>query len=58
MICEGFYGDCERTDAIEFRMNTRYADEERNYRVLCPVCQQHSEEYWADKWAEYYAGCL
>lgn len=58
MKCQGFSNDCDSTDAVNFRMDTAYIDEELNFKILCPHCQAESAEYWADRWAEYYAGCM
>jgi len=55
MQCEGFGGVCHRQDAMEQRQNTAYEEESRNWRVLCPTCQEESNLYWQEKWAEYYA---
>jgi hypothetical protein len=58
MKCEGFSGPCGKYKAVRFRMNTNYIDRERNYRVLCPSCQQESGEFWDEQWSDYYRGCL
>ena len=50
----GKHGD----DVQRRRQNTKYVDDERNYAVLCPACQDEEDDYWAERWAEYYAGCL
>ena len=46
---------CERLDAIRYRQNTQYEEDERNWVTLCPECQIENDEYWAGMWAEYYA---
>lgn len=53
--CQGFDGPCERTDATKNRQNTQYSNEERNWAILCPECQKSANEYWADRWADYYS---
>ena len=41
-----------------FRMNTQYVDDASNYMVGCKDCKTESDEYWDERWREYYAGCL
>ena len=53
--CHGFDGPCYRMDATRNRQNTQYADEERNYAILCPECQKAANEHWADRWDDYYS---
>jgi hypothetical protein len=38
--------------------NTRYVDDESNYVTVCDQCFEEIEEYWKERWAEYYSGCL
>ena len=53
MKCQGWYNpDCERTDAVNFRMNTAYSVDSKNFRVLCPECQKECREYWQAQWDE------
>jgi hypothetical protein len=52
MQCQGWEGPCDRQDAVRFHMRTQYYEEEKNYVVLCPACQQKCNEYWDDMWAE------
>ena len=40
------------------RQSTQYEDEESNYVTCCAECFEEIEEYWAERWAEYYAGRL
>ncbi len=40
------------------RMNTQYNDEKSNYCTVCKSCFNEIEEYWNDRWQEYYAGRL
>lgn len=56
--CEGSEGPCNRKDATHYRQNTRYANEEDNWRTLCPECRRNNDAYWADMWADYYRDCL
>ena len=58
MRCEGFSEPCGKYRAVRTLQNTRFVEEERNYKVLCPKCQQEADEYWAEMWRDYWAGCL
>lgn len=40
------------------RMNTQYADDEANYITVCAVCFEEIEEYWQERWDEYWSGRL
>lgn len=47
------------SDTVERRrMNTAYADEESNYLTSCLACFEMSEDYWRERWADYYGGLL
>ncbi|ALA07221.1 hypothetical protein SECTIM467_97 [Brevibacillus phage SecTim467] len=37
---------------------TAYEDDFMNFNCLCKECHEEEEEYWAERWAEYYAGRL
>ena len=52
--------ECDKTsdDVQRRRQNTMYVNEENNYATLCADCQKDADEYWTERWAEYYAGCL
>jgi DNA-directed RNA polymerase subunit M/transcription elongation factor TFIIS len=56
--CEGFSGPCKNTNAKYRLQHTAYADENSNWKYLCPDCQNESNEYWDEQWKEYYAGRL
>lgn len=56
MKCEGFSAPCENLNAEKRRQNTKYIDDEDNFKVLCPDCQQESNEHWEDSWNDYYRG--
>jgi hypothetical protein len=45
-------------DVRNRRMNTQYADDSQNSLISCEACYLRSEEEWAERWAEYYAGRL
>ena len=51
---------CDATGPDVFRrpQNTQYENEDSNWCVLCAACQAQADEYWAERWAEYYAGLL
>ena len=54
--CQG----CEKEgpDVQRRRQNTAYENDESNYATLCDDCQKYADEYWHERWAEYYAGCM
>jgi hypothetical protein len=54
--CE--HPNCEREDAVRYRQNTKFVDEERNWVTLCPLHEEENDEYWTDMWSQYYQGCL
>ena len=56
MKCQG----CgkESIDVKRRRQNTLYVDNEMNYVNLCKDCQQENDEYWTERWNDYYNGCL
>jgi hypothetical protein len=37
------------------RMSTAYQDEKSNYIEECDDCFEITEEYWEERWAEYYS---
>lgn len=41
-----------------FRMNTAYVKDEANYCNGCSECQKEINEYWDERWKEYYSDCL
>lgn len=47
---------CSRfTSTIERRRHsTMYEDEESNYSKLCQDCFDEEEEYWQERWEDYY----
>ena len=52
MKCDGFQGPCDSIDAVRFRMNTAYHNEESNFMNLCPYCQKECKEFWDAEWKE------
>ena len=49
---------CGASGAIPYRCKTAYLDDLLNWTVLCAPCQSADDEYWDERWAEYYAGAL
>jgi hypothetical protein len=64
---------CGRPDATRNRQNTAYTasyskmnfianddfkNDEQNYATLCSECQEEVNEYWKERWSDYYAGLL
>ena len=45
-------------NVIRRRQNTQYIQEESNWVTCCDECFEEVEEYWAERWAEYYNGRL
>lgn len=40
------------------RTNTKYKDDNSNWLISCRPCFEKAEEYWAERWADYYNGLL
>lgn len=38
--------------------DTSYVDDENNYLTSCIECYARDCEYYAERWAEYYADCM
>lgn len=51
MVCQG----CGAKDATRTRQNTAYVDDDRNFAILCPPCQDEANKYWRDQWDEFYS---
>jgi len=56
-ICQGYDGPCCRLGKRR-RMNTQYLNEESNWCVACDDCFEAIEAEWAERWDEYYRGCM
>jgi len=41
-----------------YRMNTAYVEHEMNYANGCELCQKETNEYWDERWKEYYSNVL
>ena len=53
--CQGFDGPCKSRKAKLRRQNTKYVNDEMNWVIACDQCFEGIEEYWAERWAEYYS---
>ena len=40
------------------RRNTQYEKDDDNFVTTCLRCFHEEEAYWAERWAEYYSGCM
>lgn len=54
---------CERclvqSSKVErYHQNTAYINEESNWITLCPPCRKENDEYWTERWDEYYGSLL
>ena len=55
--CTGFDSPCGKPARFR-RQNTQYAEEISNWVCMCDDCFDKNEEYWTDRWEEYYSGIL
>lgn len=55
-ICCQFPG-CQ-LPADRNRQITAYNEDELNYSNLCFIHQKEADEYWQEKWQEYYSSIL
>lgn len=46
--------NCRRLGAEKYRQRTQYYDDELNWATLCNECRKGNDEYWDERWAEYY----
>lgn len=49
---------CGNDGGTRQRQLTAYADDERNWATLCPECQEEANEYWKERWDDYYRELL
>lgn len=51
---------CERwrRDIECRRQNTAYLDDEANYITVCMDCYEEIQDYWEERWREYWASVL
>lgn len=47
-----------RKDVESRRQNTAYVNDESNFVTSCGECYEEIQEYWAERWQEYYGRCL
>lgn len=45
-------------NVVRRRQNTQYTQEESNWVTCCEECFAEIEDYWAERWAEYWNGRL
>lgn len=50
--------EIDSPDVREVRQRTDYFDDKLNFVILCPKCEEENDEYWRERWDEYYQGCL
>ena len=46
---------CGTFPAFTYHQNTRYEDPKLNIVTLCTTCRIKNDEYWEERWSEYYA---
>ncbi len=53
-VCHG----TRRHIALAFwsRQNTQYVDDKSNWVCCCDKCFEEIQDYWSDRWSEYYSG--
>lgn len=56
--CPGYDCECEGKDATIKHQNTAYVQQCFNYILLCDFCMKQNEEYWKERWDEYYSQVL
>ena len=49
---------CKKRGAKRRPQLTQYLDEELNWDCLCESCQEGADEYWQERWDEYYSGLM
>lgn len=47
-----------KEDVKRRRRNTAYVNDENNFLTACRECQDRDDEYYAERWEEYYSGRL
>lgn len=53
--CNGFDGECGCKTARWRRQNTQYIDRRANWVFMCDDCYAANEDFWAERWRDYYA---
>jgi protein-arginine kinase activator protein McsA len=53
---------CQHCDCLwpfqHRRQRTQYVNDESNWVYLCESCTKVNNEYWNDRWADYYSDVL
>lgn len=49
---------CGEMNASRNRQQTAYVDDESNFAVFCPTCQDETDKYWQEMWTDYYNSVL
>ena len=50
--------NCGDEGAERRRQHTAYMEDETNFSILCPECQEEADRYWDDQWDDYYQSCM
>ena len=53
-ICTGTYEPCDKLGKWR-RQNTRYANDELNWVMMCDTCAEENSKYWHEMWIDYYS---
>ena len=56
-LCKGYSGICFNKGKRR-RQNTAYVDDELNYVFACDKCFEEIQEYWKERWSEYWSMVL
>jgi hypothetical protein len=49
---------CGRLGALTYHQRTQYENPAENIVTLCPACKERNDEYWDERWADYYSDIL
>jgi len=49
---------CGKNGAQRRRQNSAYVDDNKNFATLCDDCQEDANEYWQERWNDYYSMIL
>jgi hypothetical protein len=49
---------CGSPGAITYEQRTRYVDHKLNIVTLCPICKEENDDYWDERWEDFYSDCL
>ena len=56
-LCDGWSGYCFNTGKKQ-RQNTHYADDKENWVFVCDDCLEYINDYWKERWEDYYGNAL